>query len=204
MAGDNDETQSAFDAAAVRAREETTVEPARPTSTLDDLAASGGSVDTENSGESAPRSRRGRRAGAGSKRTTRARRNSSGAADDGSAPPGQNTVEPIPPATVKPLLKQMDKTFVRMLGSRPLDEEELENGAASLAPLLDHYAPLFLDKPWAPFALWAVAVYVPRAGEVYETHRAGGGRKPNTFPARTKDESTDKNSSVAATPSTEA
>jgi hypothetical protein len=92
---------------------------------------------------------------------------------------------PLEPEKLIPLLRQLDKTFTRLIGTAPLDEQELKDGAEACAPVLDHYAPLFLSQPWAPAAIWAGMVYVPRVVEVYDRRKAGGGRKPVTFPAST-------------------
>jgi hypothetical protein len=91
-------------------------------------------------------------------------------------------IPPLPPEKLVPFLRQIDKAFVRLVGTAPLDEQELKDGAEACAPVLDHYAPLFLSQPWAPAALWAGMVYVPRAVELYDRRKAGGGRKSETFP----------------------
>lgn len=91
-------------------------------------------------------------------------------------------IAPLPPEKLIPFLRQIDKAFIRLLGTSPLDEQELKDGAEACAPVLDHYAPLFLSQPWAPAAIWAGMVYVPRAVELYDRRKAGGGRKSDTFP----------------------
>lgn len=100
------------------------------------------------------------------------------------APPAV-VLAPIPPEKVIPLLRQIDKTFVRLLHTQPLDEQELKDGAEACAPVLDYYAPLFLSKPWAGAAIWGAMVYTPRVVEVYDKRKQGGGRKSETFSSAT-------------------
>lgn len=85
----------------------------------------------------------------------------------------------LPPEKLVPLLRQIDKAFVRLLGTQPLDDQELKDGSEACAPVLDHYVPLFLSQPWASAVIWAGMVYAPRMVEVYDR------RKAKRFPAST-------------------
>lgn len=165
-----------------------------PTDTLPETSTAEGLTDDAEVQSVPVRRGRGRPRSSGGRSRSRRRRTPRAAKSTGTtetqstseaaaqAPQIQTPVVPaLPPDKLVPLLRQIDKTFVRLLGTAPLDEQELKDGAEACAPVLDHYAPLFLSQPWAPAAIWAGMVYVPRVVEVYDRRKAGGGRVPATF-----------------------
>jgi hypothetical protein len=176
-----DDNEDAFESAAAAAGEE--LEPTVPIEATE--------VDEDAEIEIPVRRPRGRPRG----RRSRSRRARSHRASEGEARPARTqpapeiqtppAIPPLPPEKLIPLLRQLDKTFTRLVGTAPLDEQELKDGAEACAPVLDHYAPLFLSQPWAPAAIWAGMVYVPRVVEVYDRRKAGGGRPPARFPVST-------------------